>query len=447
MERSFASLKDLSAEMEKTATVNFFLGPPGTGKTTTLKSLYNHMLSMDRDRKHLYVDAKYHEISDLPGSMEDAYVFIDNAQCLIEKRRLCLYLKRGRSFCLAFSPVIIDVNGSSTYKCGFDYTIKTFFRPFSKEELAEYAKHVTISATVLKKIQEYDTVIPRMIFQCKDAPSDHIDRWLHGRVHSLLLELTNLLSKVADVDKRNILEFHSLIMKSTLGESLDDEDTPMAETCGLFYEDGSEFKLVFPVDIVLKQLHSHVLRNYRLFKTYDIGAAFEFLVSAQLRMQKNVVVCYGENPSPLHATLGSKDGNSLEQYIIEIPASYQIQKTAEDALQSGGTVLIKLYEQHPCIDFLVIEKVAGRSSEKLFLIQSSVTRYQNRSGPKLEEVYEKTLASTNNASVLNFYSTKTGIPKKQCFFVYACTEITESATFTKSPNVSNKVYFLKICAA
>ena len=112
---------------------------------------------------------------------------------------------------------------------------------------------------------------------------------------------------------------------------------------------------------------------------------------------------------------------------------------------SGRPLLIKLHADHPCIDFVLIDKPAGAGSEKLFLIQSSVSRYQDRSGPKVEEVYQ--IYATLDASVLEFYSNKTKIAKKHCFFVYASTEEPNSETFSNSTSVSNKVYFLKITSA
>ena len=91
MDRSFASLENLSIEMknEDTPAVLFFTGPSGTGKTTTLKVLYIHM-KQDHENKDLnvpffYINAEEDEVQ---ISLEGAYVFVDEAQCLVEKMRL-----------------------------------------------------------------------------------------------------------------------------------------------------------------------------------------------------------------------------------------------------------------------------------------------------------------------------------------------------------------------
>lgn len=118
-------------------------------------------------------------------------------------------------------------------------------------------------------------------------------------------------------------------------------------------------------------------------------------------------------PSPLLANLSASGNSSYKRYCVS-PANIQFQETSADTIHlSGRPLLIKLHADHPCIDFLLIDKPAGVSSEKLFLIQSSVSRYQDCSGPKVEEVYQ--IYATLDASVLEFYSNKTKILKKQCF--------------------------------
>ena len=53
----------------------------------------------------------------------------------------------------------------------------------------------------------------------------------------------------------------------------------------MFFEEDSLFKLAYPVDILLKQLQIHVMQLYDTFKKYNMGAAFELLVAAQLRSE------------------------------------------------------------------------------------------------------------------------------------------------------------------
>ena len=172
------------------------------------------------------------------------------------------------------------------------YTTRTFFKPFNKQEVDTYVSLAQLDQTMKEKIGEYDNAIPRMIFQCQNTP-DLVDEWLHESLFSLLLELRYRLLTVSDYEKRDIMALHDIVMKGALGESLNEGDIPLAQTCGLFFKDGSSLKPVFRAHVLLKQLHTHVLRNYETFKMYNLGGAFEFLVSAQIRMQKNIVTCHG----------------------------------------------------------------------------------------------------------------------------------------------------------
>ena len=85
--------------------------------------------------------------------------------------------------------------------------------------------------------------------------------------------------------------------------------------------------------------------------------------------------------------------------------------------------------------------IGGRSAEKLFLIQCSVTAYQRRDGPKLPEVYNVSEVLKFNGtakSPLQLYSECTKISSDKCYFIYACTE--RPNTRSEQP----KLYYLKV---
>lgn len=150
---------------------------------------------------------------------------------------------------------------------------------------------------------------------------------------------------------------------------------------------------------------------------YCLGGAVEFLFTAQLQVHKNDVICYGKFPSALHTSYETMGANQQQRrYPIAI-CNHMIQHEISDPLpQHHGCHLIQLKWDHYGIDFTIIDRQAGRDSEKLFLVQVSATKYQKRTGPKLEEIYSKsvTLGSRSN---LKLYSKKTGIDPENCYFV------------------------------
>ena len=167
-------------------------------------------------------------------------------------------LRAGKLFCLAFSPVIDGARGSSTEKCGFQYTTITFFKPFSRDEVQKYLSKVQVSETLKKELNRYDNVIPGIILQC--VAYGGMDHRLHTKVRELLLKLRYTLSSAPDSVKAEIMKVHDVLMRSALGGSLGIEDEAVSRSCGFFFFDGSSLKLVFLAGIVLQQLRSRVWR-------------------------------------------------------------------------------------------------------------------------------------------------------------------------------------------
>ena len=173
----------------------------------------------------------------------------------------------------------------------------------------------------------------------------------------------------------------------------------------------------------------------------------EFLFTAQLQMHKNDVKCYGYESkcSALHESYEnlSKDGRE-SMYTIQVN-NYLLQHEVSDSLPAdAGCHLIKLKEGHVAIDFVIIERLAGKGAEKLFLVQVSTTKYQKRSGPKLKDVYNPHI-TLNDKSPLIFYSEKEKIDPSQCYFVYASTDVPTSENFSKEECEKAKVYFFHLC--
>ena len=117
-----------------------FLGPKGTGKTTTLIETCHTAIQLGL--KAYYFDCSYND-RDIKGfSGIDCYFFIDNAQNL---RKLCRdnitrTLRQGK-VCLVFSSVVVASCGDHDLKCYIPFTKRFFFQPFSREEVSQYIIH------------------------------------------------------------------------------------------------------------------------------------------------------------------------------------------------------------------------------------------------------------------------------------------------------------------
>lgn len=91
-----------------------FLGPHGSGKTTTLQKLY--CTARENGKAAFYFDcARIGERKPpsliLQGNWKDRICFIDNAQKLRDETSIAEFAA-GMSYCLAFSPVVsAEING------------------------------------------------------------------------------------------------------------------------------------------------------------------------------------------------------------------------------------------------------------------------------------------------------------------------------------------------
>lgn len=439
MDRKFAQLEKLSKEMMTGKNVLFFCGPSGTGKTTTLRALYCQLRTVTKDQNTelLYVDAKHEDLQAVCTCM---YAFVDNAQCLKKKPYSVHFLSGAKSLCLAFSPIVVTESGSST-DCGIHYTRLYNFRPFSKDEFEKYVKQSkVIDEGVISEMKTMNVLLPRMVTQCQQT-TQSVTRWVNRQIFHYLRKVESRLQSDGDKDYlRTVLMNAAMNIKDTPAS------TACALDCGIFYEDdGGVPQLIFPAEVLLQHLHRHIRCNYALLEQYDKGAAHEFLVCAQLRTIANDVRCNGEKPTPVGKTFNTNHYTSGKQEFCIPPSDqYIVQNDYDDELKcEKQCCVVKLHQGHFGIDFLIIRNPGGAGSKRLFLIQASLTRYSQRKGPKLEEIYfEKN--SFGDKSCVDFYCEKTGVKVDQCFFVYATPEVHNYAKFSRDAQVQNKVYFLEI---
>lgn len=115
--------------------------------------------------------------------------------------------------------------------------------------------------------------------------------------------------------------------------------------------------------------------------------------------------------------------------------------SAETVMESGCH-LVKLCERHPAIDFLIVDNPAGENSRRLFLIQVSAMKYQNRGASKKVGAVLKPVI--DGQTPVNFYCAKTKVDKKKCFFVFASPEVPLDDSFTRATDDVNIIYFMVI---
>ena len=91
---------------------------------------------------------------------------------------------------------------------------------------------------------------------------------------------------------------------------------------------------------------------------------------------------------------------------------------------TGTTTSCILVKKHPAVDFLIKYNPAGKVSKKLFLVQVSAQKYQNRDAEHRYQAIKQhfsTYECFKEESPLDVYLRKTDVLKTNCHFVYALT--------------------------
>lgn len=187
----------------------FFIGPSGTGKTTTICELYSRLKERNKDPniQFIHIDAKY---SILGHPVKNAYVFVDNAQCLQQKPELVGYLKQcGISFCLAFSPLLAGNQGYSIFECGFHYTKLYNFRPFTQSEVDIYCSNNSSTKAVVEEMKRIGIFFPRILNQCASASS--VQEWIHTTINNYVTKFKLRLQDASSFD-----ELHTFLLKAAM---------------------------------------------------------------------------------------------------------------------------------------------------------------------------------------------------------------------------------------
>ena len=133
MEREFVSLNQVIEQMESSPVA--FLGPKGSGKSTTLREAYYH--AQNSGEKAFCFDLNIMAAKDYSNyDGRGSYFFVDNAQMLRHYNSMNSFLElivQGKVY-LAFSSNVFD-GGFSYINCPLKCPQFIDFLPFARSEL------------------------------------------------------------------------------------------------------------------------------------------------------------------------------------------------------------------------------------------------------------------------------------------------------------------------
>ena len=135
---------------------------------------------------------------------------------------------------------------------------------------------------------------------------------------------------------------------------------------GLCYFDNMKIKSPYPIEDCLIHAKGDLASHYRTFKTFNLGGAVEFLFSV----------------SALTTGITIINSMNKETKILLKPQEYENQCRMGELplMQPGNTCkLVKLAENHPAIDFIILYNPGGSKSKRLFFVQVSSRKYSERS--------------------------------------------------------------------
>ena len=407
-----------------------FYGPSGSGKSTTLLMLaYN---AKKKKKNVLFISLMNDVLINVPESFSrDYFIFVDDAQNLRNRKDVVEFIdKTAEAACLAFSPVLVENHGSSTANCPIKATNFFNFTPFTEQEVMRYTK-------ANKECVDQEILLPKYLSM--HIPMGDIVRTICDFLHSTFKKFRVSYAELRDRDDGPTVNLINACSSDTLSEV----QKAAALRSGLFYIRDDMVIPAYPKHLLLDELASHVKMMYTAMREFNLGMAVEFLFSVAIRRTIMTATCRGKKPRPVALSNGAKICDKTftlqcDNYIVE-------QKIEDNLTVTGsGCHLVKLFERHPAIDFLVIDNSAGKSSRRLFLIQVSAVKYQKRGSNKKVNAVLEINDITNEQTPVDFYCTKTEVEKNMCFFVFASPEIPIDHNFTRDTEIANIVYFMKI---
>ena len=258
---------------------------------------------------------------------------------------------------MAFSPTVLDETGNSLSKCPFKYTGLVCFTPFSTEEFSAY----TIKKPIPLPIHDVKVLLPGVA--C--LASHHIDRQKAELQMNLAMlnHLSQMWHILGEPQRKSLLALYlNFLLNKDIHPSLEYH----LLISGLCYLENNKIKSPYPIEDCLTYAIGDLANHYRTFKTFNLGGAVEFLFSV----------------SALTTGITIIQSMNKETKIILKPQEYENQCSMGELppVQPGNTCkLVKLVENHPAIDFIILHNPGGSTSKSLFFVQVSSRKYSERS--------------------------------------------------------------------
>ncbi len=160
MEREFVSLDQVIEQMESSHVA--FLGPKGSGKSTTLREAYYR--AQKSGKNAFCFDLKTMVAMDYSNyDGRGSYFFVDNAQMLRRHNSMNSFvglINQGK-VCLAFSSNVVESGGLSHFNCPLKCPKKVDFLPFTRSELQKF-----LSQNCPGQTYEHETMLPSVVTLC-----------------------------------------------------------------------------------------------------------------------------------------------------------------------------------------------------------------------------------------------------------------------------------------
>ena len=418
-----------------------FHGPHGSGKTTALQKLF--CTARERGKVAFYFDCETYTKTPPSLCLDNKICFIDNAQILRDEcKSIAGFAADCMSFCLAFSPVLSDKRGTSTVRCPLKAIVECHFTPFTENEFDSFVSKTSFEESEL--IKEVGIFLPRLIQVVAQSESQNKKLQVEDRASSFIGHCCKRIVKQEGTDP---MEYQCAFLAyfTTPQKDLTSNHRVRLLESGLFFRNKQEEVFcAYPDKFVLQECYPLVCYQFKLFWDFAKGAALEFLFAITLMHKDKVVVeCKGSEPTCL-----SEYATEVRSESFDLSATKYLLQTQSACLPHGwdstGVILIKLVQNHPAVDFLVINNW-GASSKRLFFVQVSAKMYQERNKEDRRcSAVKKTFKKDSSfalKSPLDVYSEFTGISLNKCYYVLASSE--DFDLDNKDPDI-NTVYFYKL---
>ena len=325
--------------------------------------------------------------------------------------------------CLAFSPDLHDHDGLSVNRCPRHVDGRQFcFTPFTASELKQYLQ-------IRKKTYSHELTIPGVVKSV-----------LNGNDYSVIASryARDCIRKALSRERQNdVLRSAALKGINSLNES--SKDDLVLVGCAYQNEDNIH-EFLFPSNVLLPLLRQEVEHNYTLMEQFDIGAAAEYLFFARCLSEGVIATCKGLSCYPITA-------NTNIEPTVEIACNNSIkQRDVSDdlILPINRCTIIHLCQNHFAIDFLILNKRPGARASRLYFVQVSLQRYQDRPAGKKFAAVTTTSPTLNNQSPFTYYCSRLEVHESDAVYVYASTTVPFDKKFSKQQKEQNRIFLVKL---